>query len=70
MQIRCTQCHKPFALSKEAVHSALDEIAAENYNHYNATCPHCSRSNRVPRKDLMRAAPDWKQENTSQPSNT
>jgi phage FluMu protein Com len=59
MQIRCQQCHRPFAMSKEAVHAALDHMAAENLAHYNAHCPHCRKANRVSFEELQRAAPDW-----------
>lgn len=59
MQIRCYNCHKPFALGKEAVHNALDTTHAESQNHYNAYCPHCRRANRVSVEELRRAAPDW-----------
>jgi hypothetical protein len=59
MQIRCNNCHKPFALSKEAVHAALDTVSAEKLNHFNAYCPHCRRANRISREELLRAAPDW-----------
>ena len=62
MQIRCTQCHKPFALNKDAVHAALETITEQGLNHYNVTCPHCRRTNRVSRDDLLRAAPGWKKE--------
>ncbi len=66
MQIRCQQCHKPYALSKEVVHQVLDNMAAENLMHYNAPCPHCRRLNRVSRAELLHAAPDWgKAEETS-----
>jgi phage FluMu protein Com len=64
MQIRCYQCHKPFALGKEAVHAALDEVTEGNLSHYNAQCPHCRRVNRVSRDELMRAAPDWSETKT------
>lgn len=59
MQLRCTNCHKPFALGNEAVHYALDTMEAEDLNHYNAQCPHCRRVNRVSDQELKRAAPDW-----------
>ena len=59
MQIRCNRCHKPYALSKEAVHAALDLMAEQNLHHYNAPCPHCRRVNRVSLKELKRAAPTW-----------
>lgn len=63
MQIRCYNCHKPFALGKDAVHAALDTLNAEGLSHYNAYCPHCRRANRVSREELQRAAPDWKGDN-------
>lgn len=59
MQIRCQRCHKPYALSKETVHAALDQMMAENLSHYDAQCPHCRRTNRVSQAELKRAAPDW-----------
>ena len=59
MQIRCQQCHKPFALNKQEIHAALDEIARENLNHYNVSCPHCRKMNIVTKRSLMRFAPDW-----------
>jgi phage FluMu protein Com len=59
MQIRCTNCHRPFAISKETVLVALDTIHAEELNHYNVHCPHCRRANRLSPKELKRAAPDW-----------
>ena len=59
MQLHCSNCHRPFALSKEAVNSALDYVFAEDLNHYNAQCPHCRRVNRVAKKQLRRAAPNW-----------
>jgi phage FluMu protein Com len=59
MQIRCQQCHKPFALNKDQIHAALDAMAAEDQQHYNAPCPHCRRVNRVARKAMLRFAPDW-----------
>ncbi|NLG73172.1 MAG: hypothetical protein GX495_14170 [Chloroflexi bacterium] len=62
MQIRCQNCHKPFALSKEVVISALDSMAAENLRHYNASCPHCRRVNRISMQELQRAAPDWERQ--------
>jgi phage FluMu protein Com len=59
MQIRCYNCHKPFALNRQAVYAALDTITEEGLNHYNAYCPHCRRANRVSQDELRRAAPDW-----------
>jgi RNase P subunit RPR2 len=60
MQIRCTNCHKPFSLSKEEVHAALDILLAEDQHHFNVHCKHCGKINRVSRQELQRSAPDWK----------
>ena len=72
MQIRCYHCHKPYAIGKEAIHQALDILTTSEMGHYNATCPHCRRVNRVSREELIRAAPDWKEkkpeENASEQS--
>jgi len=71
MQIRCYHCHKPFALGKETVHQALDQMVEQELGHYNAQCPHCRRVNRVSRDELLRAAPDWKAPKPEDtPSNT
>ncbi len=59
MQLRCQQCHKPFALSKDAVHAALDTMEENNYHHFDVSCPHCKRANRISRQELLRAAPEW-----------
>ena len=62
MQTRCQNCHRPFALSKEVVHAALDTMATQHLEHYyNVQCPHCHKLTRVPRTDLLHAAPDWKE---------
>lgn len=66
MQLRCQNCHRPFALGKETIHFALDQIQAENLSHYNAQCPHCRRINRVSKQELERAAPDYTPQSHSQ----
>jgi phage FluMu protein Com len=68
MQIRCYHCQKPYALSKEAIHAALELTTSENLSHYDAPCPHCRRVNRVSRKELQRAAPEWKPAAAEKPS--
>ncbi len=60
MQIRCTQCHRPFGLTKEVVHQALDKLEAEGLGYYNAQCPHCRRLNKVSKDELLHSAPDYK----------
>lgn len=65
MQLRCQYCHRPFALRKDVVHTALDLITAENLNHYDTYCPHCGKMNHVSKSALQRAAPDWRAESAS-----
>ncbi|MBK5107092.1 MAG: hypothetical protein JJE12_03135 [Anaerolineales bacterium] len=65
MQIRCTNCHRPFAINRESVLAALDEIHKEDLAHYNAFCPHCRRANRISPKELKRSAPDWKPDDST-----
>ncbi len=64
MQIRCQNCHKPFALSKDEIFAALEQVTSENLKHYDAHCPHCRRVNRVAKRQLQRAAPGWKPQST------
>lgn len=59
MQVHCQNCHRPFAIGKSGVHDALDLLTRDELIHYNAYCPHCRRANRVSKKELLRAAPDW-----------
>lgn len=59
MQIRCTNCHRPYALGKAEVHALLDQMEAESLHYANTHCPHCRRTNKISRDELMRSAPDW-----------
>lgn len=59
MQVRCYNCHRPFAIGKQNVHNALDVMHEDDLNHYNAQCPFCRRANRISKEELIRAAPDW-----------
>ena len=68
MQIRCHNCHKPFALRKEVVQAALDEVFSQDLHHYNAYCPHCRRANRVSRQELRRAAPGYQPQISKEPA--
>jgi len=69
MQIRCQNCHKPYALNKDIVHAALDHIFARNLSHYDAVCPHCRRVNRVSKEELIRAAPEWQAQSSERGPN-
>ena len=68
MQIRCQNCHKPFALGNEEIQAALDQVTSENLKHYDAHCPHCRRVNRISKRQLQRAAPGWSPPNENKPS--
>lgn len=59
VQIRCYACHMPFALSRDTVHSALDQVTEEGLSHFNAYCPRCRKANRISRERLQKAAPEW-----------
>jgi phage FluMu protein Com len=59
MQLRCFNCHKPFALNKDTVHAALTAIHEGGMSHFDAVCPHCRRVNHVSRDELLHAAPEW-----------
>jgi len=59
MQIRCSNCHRPYGLSKDEVYAALEQLEREHLGHYNSSCPHCRKVNRVSHSELLRAAPDW-----------
>lgn len=67
MQIRCFKCQMPIALSRNAINVALDVVTDENLNHYDVRCPKCRKTNRVSRKQLRRAAPNWKREREESP---
>lgn len=69
MQIRCYHCHRPFALGKKTVYTALDTVVSDDLSHYDAPCPHCRRVNRISRQALERAAPEWLR-NKEQEANT
>lgn len=60
MQIRCSRCQRPFALGKQALLEALEELEHHKLHHYNLVCPHCGRLNRISQEQLQRAIPQWK----------
>ena len=59
IRVRCYSCKTPYVVSPQEVISALDEIHRENHKYYNAFCPRCGKANRLPKKQLRRAAPGW-----------
>lgn len=66
MQIRCYNCHKPYAMNKQSIHEALNIVTSEDLNHYNVYCPHCRRANRISIDELHRWAPDWDPKDTTE----
>ena len=59
MNLRCMYCQTMFALSREEMVAALQTMDAEDLTHYDAHCPKCRRANRVERKKLELANPNW-----------
>lgn len=57
MQYRCYRCGWSFSLSGEQVEFALDTVRAEGGKHYDLRCTRCRTVNKVPLKQLERAAP-------------
>ncbi len=60
MQIRCTYCQTMFAISRENMLAALEHMEENKLIYHDAHCPNCRRANRVERRFLERAFPDWK----------
>ena len=60
----------PIALSRDAIYIALDVVTDENLTHYDVRCPKCRKTNRVSKKQLVRAAPGWTRDRDDSPSNT
>jgi phage FluMu protein Com len=56
MQLRCYRCGNSFALSQAEVAAALEGMKAESKSHYDARCPRCRTTNKVPLAQLEKAA--------------
>ncbi len=61
MNLRCMYCQTMFAIGREEMIVALQTMDAENLSHYDAHCPKCRRANRVERKKLELANPNWQE---------
>lgn len=61
MQVRqrCYSCSTPFVVKPDEVDAALDQIFIEKLKYYNALCPKCGKANKISKKQLKRAAPNW-----------
>ena len=62
MNLRCSFCQTPYTLSRIEMVDALQEMDAQNLNHYDAHCPRCRRATALPRQRLEVAMPNWKDE--------
>ncbi|HEX7619787.1 MAG TPA: hypothetical protein VF359_01155 [Anaerolineales bacterium] len=60
MQLRCTYCQTMFAIGREDMLAALENMEENKQIYYDAHCPKCRRANRVERARMERFFPDWK----------
>lgn len=54
MQLKCTFCSTPFALTNDQVAEAIEILKKDPQGHYDAHCPKCRRANKLPRKMFER----------------
>jgi hypothetical protein len=59
MNQRCMYCQTMFGISRENMLIALQSMETENLDHFEFHCPKCRRANRVERKKLELANPNW-----------
>jgi len=50
-----------FALGRETMLTALEQMEAEGLHHYDAHCPKCRRANSLSRDRLEQAYPGWRE---------
>ncbi|MBS1248797.1 MAG: hypothetical protein MAG431_00359 [Chloroflexi bacterium] len=62
MQHRCNDCHMPYTIHKDLVHNTLDKMTKKGWEYYDFKCPHCKKTNRIPKEQLVHAAPTWEYE--------
>ncbi|MCS7010620.1 MAG: hypothetical protein N2049_09715 [Anaerolineales bacterium] len=60
MQVTCTYCRTLFALSREEILAALQQMERRQQKYFDAHCPKCRRANRVERKRFESALPQWR----------
>ena len=61
MNLRCMYCQTMFGVSREVMLIGLQTMEAEKLTHYDVYCPKCRRANRVERKKLELANPNWQE---------
>lgn len=65
MQIRCYRCGWSFAISREEASFALQALEETHGDHYDARCPRCRNTNKVPMEQLRRIVPPAETEGAS-----
>lgn len=61
MNLRCSYCQTMFALGRETILVALEQMEDEGLHHYDAHCPRCRRANSMSRDRLEKALPVWRE---------
>jgi phage FluMu protein Com len=61
MNLRCMYCQTMFGISRENMLIGLQTMEAEKLSHFEFHCPKCRRANRVERKKLELANPNWQE---------
>jgi phage FluMu protein Com len=61
MNMRCMYCQTMFGVSRDVMLAGLQTMEAEKLTHYEVYCPKCRRANRVERKKLELANPNWQE---------
>jgi uncharacterized Zn finger protein (UPF0148 family) len=54
-------CQTMFGVGREVMLIGLQTMEAEKLTHYDVYCPKCRRANRVERKKLELANPNWQE---------
>jgi phage FluMu protein Com len=54
-------CQTMFGVSRDVMLAGLQTMEAEKLTHYEVYCPKCRRANRVERKKLELANPNWQE---------
>ena len=61
MNLRCMYCQTMFGVSRDVMLVGLQTMEAEKLTHYDIYCPKCRRANRVERRKLEMANPNWQE---------
>jgi phage FluMu protein Com len=62
MNIRCSFCQVPYAISRVDILDALQEMEAKKLTHYDVHCPRCRRATPIPRQRMEMLMPNWRDE--------